>query len=372
MRDRVCACLAALVILAAAACQADRAPGTLPWSAVALPDGSDPRALAVLGTAVVIAGQQREPATAPQLLRVSPGEKAAAMALQPRSPYAKVAELRAVATQGGRVVALGGRSGGAHGNVRWTVWSGTAEGVAEQPQNFYTFGGQEAGGLVDVVLTTGGALLLGSWTSDTAGTDAAVWTRTGSLWTRQSSTGTPLASTRQRIVGVNAAAALGKGVVIAGSVTRVTDGVRQRAHAWQAATVDGPWAEYDLPTSSRRSDATSIACGTDRCWLAGYADDQLALWSLDGEQTAEESVPSTRIDIDAAPPLPIVTADGAGICYLQGDRTAVMLPGDDGTWDQWAGPEGEPVAAVVNDGRLVVITRQADSPARLWSAPLPR
>lgn len=366
------ACLLGLVIIGADACQPDPSPDSLEWTEVALPPGSDPRSLAALGTDVVVGGQRTDPSPAPLLLRVTAAGEAAMIPLQPHSPYAKVAELRSVASEGSRIVALGGRSGGAHGNVRWTVWSGTANGASEQPQNFYTFGGQEAGGLVDIVLTASGPLLLGSWTSETAGTDAAVWTATESTWTRQPSASTSLASTQERIVGANAAAATGKGVVIAGSVTQVDDGVRQTAHAWRASTVDGPWTSVELPGSGRRSDATSVTCGAGQCWLAGFADDRLALWSLIDGHAADVALPSTRIDADGPPPLPIKIGDQPGICYLQDDRAVVMLPGGGDRWDRLDGPEGIPIAALTVGNRLMMITRQGDSAARLWSATLPR
>lgn len=60
--------------------------------------------------------------------------------LQAISGYAPQARWQAMAAAAGDVVALGGARGGAHGNVRWTVWHGSTAGLVEQPQTFETFG----------------------------------------------------------------------------------------------------------------------------------------------------------------------------------------------------------------------------------------
>ena len=95
-----------------------------------------------------------------------------------------------MATDGARVIAIGGANGGAHANVRWTTWAGTAAGVVELPQSFYTFGGWGAGDLVEAVVTPSGDALVGSWGGARAGLDTAVWTFADRTWTRQDPAGT--------------------------------------------------------------------------------------------------------------------------------------------------------------------------------------
>ena len=43
------------------------------------------------------------------------------------------------------------------------------------PQTFETFGGQSAGGLLDIVFTSEGAEIAGTWAAPEGGLDAAVW-----------------------------------------------------------------------------------------------------------------------------------------------------------------------------------------------------
>ena len=79
-------------------------------------------------------------------------------------------------SRGDEVSALGGVRDGAHSNVRWSVWSGTARGLQEFPQGFNTFGGPEAGDLVGIVhpetSPDAGPVIVGTWSSR-HGLDAA-------------------------------------------------------------------------------------------------------------------------------------------------------------------------------------------------------
>ena len=110
------------------------------------------------------------------LFVVDASETARPVPLQPNSPYAKVADLVSLAARGEEVVALGAAHGGAHANVRWTVWAGsTAQRLDEYPQTFETFGGQSAGGLLDIIITTNGPAIAGTWAAREGGLDAAIW-----------------------------------------------------------------------------------------------------------------------------------------------------------------------------------------------------
>ena len=50
---------------------------------------------------------------------------------------------------------------------------------------------------VDIVFTSEGAEIAGSWAAPEGGLDAAVWLPRGHRWVRQNSTGTALANTPQ-------------------------------------------------------------------------------------------------------------------------------------------------------------------------------
>ena len=79
--------------------------------------------------------------------------------------------------------------GGAHANPRWTVWAGSPQRLDEYPQTFETFGGQSAGGLLDIVFTSDGPVIAGSWAAMEGGLDTAVWLPRAS----DGSAGSPLA-----------------------------------------------------------------------------------------------------------------------------------------------------------------------------------
>ena len=75
--------------------------------------------------------------------------------LHPTSPYAKVADLvRWPPTARGRRARA--KHGGAYANFRWTVWTGSTQRLDEYPQTFETFGGQSAGGRLDIVTASEG------------------------------------------------------------------------------------------------------------------------------------------------------------------------------------------------------------------------
>ena len=175
--------------------------------------------------------------------------------LHPNSPYGKVADIVSVAARGNQVVALGAAHGGAHANFRWTVWAGSKQGLADQPQTFETFGGESAGSLLDIVFTSQGPAIAGSWAARAGGLDAAIWLPRGERWVRQSSAGTALASTPQVQVAPRAAAGAGSAMIISGSVITFGDGVEQRASVWIWPSHDSPWTLRQLPDAGTHSES---------------------------------------------------------------------------------------------------------------------
>jgi hypothetical protein len=128
----------------------------LSWSRIALPKSVAASSLAAASEALLVGGRASSGGDHPVLLVVKAAGSPRAVPLHPTSPYAKVADLVSVAAHGDEVVALGAAHGGAHANFRWTVWSGSRQRLDEDPQTFETFGGQSAGGLLDIVITLRG------------------------------------------------------------------------------------------------------------------------------------------------------------------------------------------------------------------------
>jgi hypothetical protein len=368
--------LALVGLLVVAACTPGPTPSpephrTLAWSALELPDGLNPSSLAVGGDALLVGGRSTTGGEHPGMVSVAADGTVTPLALRPTSPYAKVADLSSLATDGRTVYALGRAHGGAHSNFRWTTWQGSATGgLVEYPQSFYTFGGWEAGGLLDVVVTSDGPAIAGSWSSaDGTGLDAAVWRLTGKVWKREASSGSPLANTPEVQVAPRSAAGHGSTMIISGSVITFPDGVQQSAAVWTRAGAKGSWQLVRLPEPGRTSEALSVACAED-CWVAGHADGQHALWRLpaDGGATRESGLPAQPVDVDGPNPRTVVVQGRPGVLSSSGGKTTLLLQDDDG-WTSTAGPDGIVQDATVLGDRLYAVIG-AGAQTRLWVAPL--
>ena len=333
------------------------APRTLAWSVVELPDGLNASSLAVAGKALLVGGRSTTGGGPPGLVTVAGDGTATPLAVRPQSPYAKVADLASLATDGRTVYALGRAHGGAHANFRWTTWQGSiAGGLAETPQSFSTFGGWEAGGLLDVVLTSDGPAIAGSWSSaDGTGLDGAVWELHGKVWRRQDSAGTPLANTREVQVAPRAAGGNGSTMIVSGSVITFPDGVQQSAAVWTRSGLTGPWQLVRLPEPGNTSEALSVACG-EACWIAGHADGQDALWRLaaDGAAVRERGLPAQPVDVDGPGPRTVVSEGRPGMLSSHGGKTTLLLL-DEGGWTSIAGPDGTVQDATVVGDRLYAV-----------------
>ena len=373
-RHRLILALVGLLVLAACtpgSTPVTEATRTLDWSAVELPGGLDPSSLAVAGEALLLGGRSTTGGAHPGLVTVAADGTVTPLSLKPITPYAKIADLSSLATDGRTVYALGRAHGGAHSNFRWTTWQGSAtDGLVEYPQSFSTFGGWEAGGLLDVVVTSDGPAIAGSWSSaDGIGLDAAVWELDGKLWKRQDSAGSPLANTREMQVAPRAAAGNGSTMIISGSVITFPDGVQQSAVVWTRSGANGPWQLVRLPEPGRTSEALSVACAED-CWVAGHADGQDALWRLPavGDAAREDGLPAQPVDLDGPGPRTILARGRPGVLSSQAGQTTLLLR-EEGGWTTIAGPAGTVQDATVLGGRLYAVIRDGTH-TRLWVAPL--
>ena len=205
------------------------------------------------------------------------------LTVTPASAYGKEAEWLGIAIEpGGGLVAVGGARGGAHSNVRWSVWRGdTTTGLSEQEQPFSTFGGWGAGEQLGVLMPSTGPLLLGSWESRGAGLDADIWEPVGATWVRQDPTGSVLASTATELAGPRSGTALGAGAVVVGSLVTLGDGVRQQPAVWQSTSGNTGWSRDTLPMKGRTGEAISVGCRSGAgCLVVGSVDGRLAAWDV--------------------------------------------------------------------------------------------
>ena len=356
-------------------------PGpTLTWSVVPLPAGVETRTLTTMGDRLLVGGLKAgdTPETpSPAMLTIDAAGTQTPVPLNPQSPYAPVARWYSVATDGTRIVAIGGANGGAHANVRWTTWSGTLAGVDELPQSFYAFGGWGAGELVDAVITPGGEALVGSWGGAKAGLDAAVWTFADRVWTRQDPAGTALESTATVLVGPRGATRDGDGILVAGSALHLDEGVRQTAAVWRSAGVNSGWHRIDLPDVGNHSEAVAARCGDattpNGCVVAGQVDERLAVWAVDGDHaTRLTGIPDLAVGDQDVVPAPVTSGSTTVLVSPNGATAALLSRAGGSAWAQSAGPAGRPVAAAMVGDRLYVATRPpAGGAATLYQARWP-
>ncbi len=349
--------LAALLVLAGCGADDPGEPTAVRFTEVELPGGAKPVVLTQVGDTLLIGVRHDGRPVVPGLLRRDPDGTLAEIAVDPAGMYGQQAFWYSIAADGQRIVAIGGKTGGAHGNVRWSAWSGSRTGVAEQPQPFSTFGGYGAGDLIDAVLTPEGPALVGTWQNPAVGLDIMIWEPEGRYWVRRPSAGTALENTRESLKFPLAATGVDKGILIAG--WELADG-RQRPAVWRSESGGTGWDLTRLPDSGRAGAASAVRCTDSTCTVAGWVDGELALWRLrDATWTRVPDVPAVEVaqDEDLAPP---VDVEGRPTEILD-DGSHVVLAG--ATTRPAEGPTGE-VTATARVGRTLYVA----AGDRLWQA----
>ncbi len=355
-----------LIVLAllAGCVQAPRPNPRVAWSDVT-PAGVVPTSLAVTRSGLVIAGSDAS------------GERPAvvmadgtAVPLVPTEPYAASADIVAASPAGGRLYLLGGRSGGAHGNVRWTVWDGALSGpVTSHEQEFFTFGGHDAGPLLGVVVVGATPIIVGSRGADT-GPLAALYGATGVVW-KQLDTPAALQSGKDGILGFTAVAASGDRVVIVGDVVRPGPSGAVQTPALFYGTVGGAWHRVDLPAPELRTPglrhATGVACDDDACWVVGWSGRPVA-WRVSLDDASVQTTP----DLDGTAP---ADTDPVAVVALVGGRPVVMANASAPTasvlcgasWVTFPAPASVTAAAAIGAEAYLV----AGGTPRVWRAQIP-
>ena len=338
----------------------------LVWTEHALPDGMDAVTLASAGDALVI-GAWAPDRPNPRLLVLRGGNLTEAD-VDGVTPYAGVARWLSVAARDGQLVAVGGARGGAHANVRWTVWAGDLGGatprLVEQPQPFGVFGGWGAGDLTGIAFAGTEPVVAGAWQSSRTGNDVSLWFRSGDRWKRQDSTGSTLGSTPRALNGARFITTTGDGLALAGSVTDLGPGSIASVPAlWTAPDADGPWALVRLPASQSIAEAHAARCDGDACLVVGADGGTLAVWDVRGSTVARVDTPTFPVAEKHTVPPP-TRINGTDLIAMPGE---VLQRGSSG-WRQRPGPPGVPIASATVGDTLYVATTAGDGRGRLWSA----
>ncbi len=320
------------------------------------------------------------------------GGRWSALPVQAASGYGAVATWSALhLSADGSIVAVGGARGGAHANVRWSVWRGdVTSGLREQPQGFTVFGGWGAGDQGGIVEAGGIPLLFGSWGGQ-AGLDIAVWRPDGDRWVRQSSEGTDLGSTATRLVSAAGGTGWGPGAVLVGSVLHLGESLRQTPALFRSASADGPWTALELPGSADSSpgssagspggaasggadEALSVGCLRQDCVVAGRVAGRLVLWrvGIAGRADPIPGLPSLALPERGGVPAVLRGTPGADAVVLatrSGRAGSVLLFGSaTDRWTSVTGPPGQAQALVLAEGRWWALS-EVDGVVSLWSLP---
>lgn len=312
----------------------------------------------------------------PRLDLLGPDGRLRRVPATPAPGYGAQARWVSVAVDGSAVTAVGGARGGAHGNVRWTQWSGDLTGVRDLPQSFWTFGGHEAGDVVGAAYVDGRPLLVGGWASPRTGFDVATYELSGRTWVRTSPGGPALASTPAELVSASALASDGRVALVVGSATRLTPELPVRAVLWRGtrdATGRLRWTRTDLPGASP-AEALGVGCaasapgGGPDCLVVGRRGGRLALWPVRGGDVGASVLADVPVP-DGAVVLPPARGGRSWAVVVRSGATARLVVGDgDGGWRTGSDlPPGTPVALAGGPGGLRLATVR-EGHTVLWAA----
>ena len=328
-------------------------PGGVVFSKVEVPGGGVPTALAPAGDTLLIGTRRDGQPLIPGMLRRGPDGEVAEIPATGVSPYGLIARWFSIVSDGNRILGIGGENGGAHGNVRWSIWTGQPTAISEKAQAFSTFGSYGAGELTGAVLTPAGPVIMGTWQSANAGYDLATWTADGDSWNRQESRGTPLESTVDELGFPVATTALGRGVLVAGWVLTSKPGSGPTPFVWQSSEGATGWTKATLPDGGHDGAAMSVRCWESVCGIAGRVDGKLAAGQLTDGRWAR--IPDT-------PPVPVTDKDHlAEPLQVDGKLTILVSEGGQVKIARHNGPQWTVRTATGPTGTVIATAKVGDT-----------
>ncbi|MDO9455322.1 hypothetical protein [Nocardioides sp.] len=295
--------------------------------------------------------------------------------LAPRDFFARGSVLSSVACHGADVVALGGRPGGAHGNLRTSSWYLRPDGVlADVPALFTQYGGVEA---VNVAHVAGGPA---GWTiSGNRVSGAAVWSSPDARDFVRNDTDPALRHDPDHRFLATDQVADGRGWVLVGSAGLAGRGGALAPWAWSSA--DGrSWTREEVPTTDEFSDLERVAAdgGGDGLLALGLRGQRFGAWHRDAAGTWRAGVTFGGLDPGrtSAPAVAgLATADGLVVTTVSDGTDYQLWTSTDGAgWHQVATPTTPPagsgrVMTAATDGRSVLLVADDERAGRLWLSP---
>ncbi|WP_426561090.1 hypothetical protein ACPPVT_13585 [Angustibacter sp. McL0619] len=364
MRSRGALVGVAVVAALLGGCRADESSAhPLTWHRLDTPGAVRVTALAS-GSPLLVAGQVGTgDAAQPRLWQLT-GNDWLPVPLHPVTYYGARAALVRVAAHGGHLVALGRAVGGAHGNPRFSTWSGPSSGVGETAQAFELFGGPRAIGLNGLAAGADQDVVVGSWAPGTAPAGVTVWTGDGATYQRRD-TEAGLRSSASDQTSASAIAARGPGFVVAGTTTHLGGGrITLHATAFWTTARGAPWRRELLPSSGSEggdSSALGVACAAVVCTVAGVDDGRLAIWRVADDGRAE------RVDLGRHAPR-LSSSDVVVSVAADGDSAWVLAAGQllrlrDGDVQAFGAPSGTGVALATSGSLLFAVTSNGEMQA---------
>jgi hypothetical protein len=289
-----------------------------------------------------------------------------AVELAPVTYYGRRADLFRVATDGRRVVALGRRIGGTHGNPRFTSWTGRPDRLHETQQPFELFGGPDAIAVTDLAMTDDGGVVIGAWAHHGDPSGVTVWMQDGETWRRFDEApgiASEVTDVGSDLTSPAAITARGGEPVLVGWTVHLADGrVGLRASLWEhEGTV---WHEVRLAADGDAV-ARAVTC-PDACTVVGAEGGRLALWVVQGDQVRRVAAPA--VPVGEREPV-TATSSGSTVWVTIGEGTGSQaLRVVDGQAESVSAPPGVVTAlAGVADG-VVAVVRASGGSTGVWHA----
>ncbi|MFG2055910.1 hypothetical protein ACGFI9_17970 [Micromonospora sp. NPDC048930] len=286
----------------------------------------------------------------------------------PRSPYGVENVLTAAGCRDGRLAAVGGKTGGVHGNPRISTWRQVADGsLVEVPAEFEVFGGQDA---VNVGRIAGGPR--GWLISGNRATGAAAWVSPDGTDFRLVSAVPGLAADVAGRPWAADGVAVPAGWLVVGSVLP-SGRTGSDPAVWTSA--DGrSWRRAVLSAGDGFEDLQRVVRVGERTVAVGRRGDGLGAWLADGDGWrpgggfggAGTDRPGRVWGLAAR-------SDGAFAVVAGGATGAGWFSPDGGRWSPVVLPAGVPAGAdrsvaVAGSGDSVVLLVDDGSRASVWSA----
>lgn len=374
-------CLLALLV-PPLACDADADPAPLEphWHEAALPDPSGPPGRIALRDAVSCGGVWTavggvflaEPTetrdSRPAAWRSSDGVTWAALDVTATTYWGRRAILSTVACANGQVVALGARSGGAHGNPRVTSFFEKNGGLDDQRAVFNLYGGDTATNVGPITGADPGWLITGNRVSgpavwhSTDGRDFAIEEDVPGLADEEGFTALAQAATWDG----------DHWVVVGGGNERST--LDREPLVWVSPDA-ASWERHEVPGTEDFDDLERVIAVDDDLVALGLRGDGFGVWRREaGDWSMGEAFGALADDAHASPFVSSLVPGDRGLWATTSDgATYALWHSTDG--DEWApvaspvaGPEtgGERILTVAAHDETVLLLAADGTGARLW------